>query len=88
MSAPSDPKDGHRYAFKCGECDGDPSWRITRRGDVAVTWACDNHLAHECHRFQRDWEITELCIESHTKLCEVAEINRNLREIADSEDRQ
>lgn len=77
----TDPKDGHRYAFKCGECDGEPAWRITRIGDVATTWACDEHLAHECHRMQRDWEVTELRIESQPKLREVAEINKRLREI-------
>lgn len=82
MSA--DPKAGHRYAFKCGECDGDPSWRITRIGDVAVTWACDAHLAIECHRMQRDWEITELSIKSSPKLRETVEINNRLRDIADS----
>lgn len=83
----ADPKDGHRYAFRCGECDGDPAWRITRIGDVATTWACDEHLAHECHRFQRPWEITKLSIESSPKLDEVAEINQTLQAIADEEPR-
>ena len=67
-----DTKAGNRYAFRCGECDDTPSWRIDRIGDVAVTWACDDHLASECHRFQRDWEVTELSIRSCTKLREVA----------------
>lgn len=69
-------------AFYCGICDGEPQWRITRIGDVVTSWACDEHLATECHRLQRDWEVTELSVQHQPKLREVNAINRALEAIA------
>jgi hypothetical protein len=31
-------------AHRCGLCDGQPRFRLERQGDVAVTWACVDHL--------------------------------------------
>ena len=28
----------------CGLCDARPRWRLERRGDAIVTWACPEHL--------------------------------------------
>lgn len=49
-------------AFRCGSCNKYPNWRVLRRGDSAVTWACDEHLAPVCRQFQRMGEITELVL--------------------------
>ena len=49
-------------AFRCEHCDKHPIWRIVRRGDAAVTWACDTHLARICHDLQRPNETTELVV--------------------------
>ena len=32
------------YAYRCALCDGKPRWSLERHGDVAVTWACADHL--------------------------------------------
>jgi len=48
--------------FHCAMCDGDARWRIDRYGDAVVSWACEEHLSHECDRLQRLWEETELTI--------------------------
>lgn len=53
-----------RPAYCCGVCLSDPTWRIERRGDAVVSWACDDDLATECHNLRRDWERTELVISS------------------------
>ena len=71
------------YAWRCGQCDGEPEWEINRQGDAVVSWACSPHLAAECDRLQRDSEVTRLVVVHWAKLREVAEINRSLREIAD-----
>lgn len=71
-------------AFLCAVCDADPQWRITRIGDVATSWACDEHLPSECHRMQRDWEVTELSVQHQPKLREDAEITRALDAVFDS----
>ena len=53
-------------AFRCGVevCrELMPDWRIQRRGDAVVSWACDNHLARVCRELQREWEPrTELVV--------------------------
>lgn len=54
------------YAYRCGACDGVPRWRIDRRGDAVVSWACLDHLGIECERLQRSWETTELRIRPYT----------------------
>jgi hypothetical protein len=67
----------------CGQCNGEPGWRITRRGDVVTSWACDAHVATECDRLQRDSEVTELVVVHYGKLVEYVEITRTLRAIAE-----
>lgn len=51
------------YAFRCEGCGRPPDpeppaesaqWEIQRYGDVATTWACDEHLGEVIVRFQRD----------------------------------
>jgi hypothetical protein len=70
-------------AFCCEVCDlTDPRWRITRRGDVVVSWACDPHLAEACDRLQRDFEVTELVVQNAHKLREWAEISRAMESVA------
>jgi hypothetical protein len=71
-------------AFRCEICDGDPTWQITRRGDVAVSWACDTDLGAVCDALQRDWEITELVVVHLAKLREWNEIKSSLDAAADS----
>lgn len=67
-------------AYCCEVCDSDdPTWRITRRGDVVTSWACDTHLPVVCDRLQRDWEITELVVVHQRKQREWSDINRTLR---------
>ncbi len=62
-------------AFCCWICDSDqPTWTITRNGDVATTWACPEHLHAACDAFQRDAEITELVITHFAKAREWREI--------------
>lgn len=74
------------YAFCCEVCDvSDPNWRITRRGDAVVSWACDEDLYTVCHRLQRDWEITELVVVNQTKLREWNEISGSLAAVVDPE---
>ena len=68
---------------RCRMCDGEPHWEIERRGDAVVSWACNDHLAAECDRLQRDWEVTRLSVVHWAKQHEVAEINRTLQGIAE-----
>ena len=52
------------YAFRCEVCAAMPLWRIERRGDAVVSWACmdGGHLVTVLDRLQRSWEITELVV--------------------------
>lgn len=65
-------------AFRCEICHGEPRWRIERRGDAVVSWACDPHLADVCHRMQRDSEITELVVTDRIKRQEWLGIAKSL----------
>lgn len=76
------PPTGHGYAFRCETCDCDPMWRITRRGDAVVTWACVAHLSEACERFQRDWEITELVVTPSAKAREWSQLSARLDAIS------
>ena len=40
-------------AFHCGTCDANPQWRLLRRGDAVVSWACSDHLENEIQYLQR-----------------------------------
>jgi hypothetical protein len=60
-------------ASRCEICSArEPHWTVLRRGDVAVTWACDEHLAVACGNLQRDFEVTELVVTDYPRACERA----------------
>jgi hypothetical protein len=65
-------------AFRCEVCDGVPQWRILRRGDVVVSWACPSHLSEVCVRLQRHHELTELVITDSPKAREWADVAQRL----------
>jgi hypothetical protein len=68
----------------CEVCDAaDPHWTIMRKGDVATTWACDDHLAQACELLQRDFEVTELTVRDSRKAREWVAIGKALNEIAE-----
>lgn len=69
-------------AFRCHSCHDTADWRITRRGDAVVEWACQEHLAMICTYLQRDHEITELVITDHRKATEWNAIGKALHAIA------
>jgi hypothetical protein len=50
------------YAHRCEVCAGIYRWRVLRRGDAVVSWACPAHLTEVCDRLQRGWEVTELVV--------------------------
>lgn len=62
-------------AFLCEVCHSDPMWRIDRRGDAVVSWACDDDVYTVLHNLQRDWEVTELVVRSSVKLSERAAVD-------------
>jgi hypothetical protein len=56
----------YRCRFSPDQCpDREPRWRLDRRGDAAVDWACDQHLAGVVEMLQRPHERTELVIRPH-----------------------
>jgi hypothetical protein len=65
-------------AFRCEVCEAEPLWRILRRGDAVVSWACPEHLSQICDRLQRDWELTEVVVTNHAKAVEWSEIAKTL----------
>lgn len=73
---------GSGYAYRCGECDGQALWRLTRRGDVAVDWACSEHFSVVALDLQRDHEVTELVVVHAPKAREWAGIQRSLADVA------
>jgi hypothetical protein len=54
-----------------------------RTGDVALSWACDAHLAQVCEGMQRDSEVTELTVTDGRKMREWAQIRDSLAAIAE-----
>jgi hypothetical protein len=58
--------------YCCEVCGLDPHWEIVRRGDVVVTWACDEHLTAACDGLQREFEVTTLLVEDFRRLREGA----------------
>jgi hypothetical protein len=77
------PKRVPGAAFRCEICGIDPLWSITRRGDVAISWACPEHMSQVCSALQRDHEITQLVVTHMAKSHEWAEIGETLRKIGD-----
>ena len=57
-------------------------WTMERRGDVAVSWACELHFNEVALGMQRDHEITELMVRHSPKAKEWAEISRTLDAVA------
>jgi hypothetical protein len=55
-------------AFRCEICDKTPHWRLDRRGDAVVSWACNDDLAEVCRRLQRHFEVTELVVRDWARL--------------------
>ncbi len=50
-------------AYCCEVCGTNtPTWRLDRRGDAVVTWACNLDLAEVCRRLQRPRERTEVVV--------------------------
>lgn len=66
----------------CYGCNIEAIWSVTRIGDVATGWACNNHLAEVCDHFQRDFEVTELKVELYQKAVEWGQLNTALNKIA------
>lgn len=48
------------YVYRCQVCAGMPVWTLTRIGDAATAWSCNEHLAATGLELQRSWEDTEL----------------------------
>jgi hypothetical protein len=55
-------------------------WRLDRRGDAVVSWACPADLSTVLDRLQRDWEVTEVVVRHSPKAREWAEIGTTLSE--------
>ncbi len=71
------------FAYRCEVCDAEPVWRLTRIGDVVLSWACSNHLSEVAERLQRDHEVTRLEVVLYAKSIEWAEMSRALDRIAE-----
>jgi len=69
------------YAYRCEVCGGDAVWTLTRRGDVAATWADAEHLHEVLLNLQRDFEVTEIVVRHYGKTVEWADIDRSLTSI-------
>jgi hypothetical protein len=69
-------------AYHCAECGVGAAWRVTRRGDGVVSWACPQHLAAVCDGMQRDDEVTELVVVLVAKLLEWLRLGARLEGIA------
>lgn len=55
-------------AYCCEICSGsNPRWCLMRRGDAAVSWACDDHLVYVVKAMQREHEVTALIITDNRK---------------------
>jgi hypothetical protein len=64
--------------WTCRMCPAEPRWRLERRGDAVVSWACNDHLAVVASGLQRDWEITELVVTDSVKRREWIDIAETL----------
>lgn len=70
------------HVGQCCVCDNEATWQVTRRGDVATSWACGDHLASVCDDLQRDFEVTELVVKLYQKSVEWSQLNYRLNKIA------
>lgn len=55
------------YAFLCQVCDQPPMWRLDRRGDAVVSWACSHHLNEVCLGLQHRWDTEIVVTVSRTR---------------------
>lgn len=76
-------KRGDLVAYACQVDNGEAVWQLTRIGDVATTWSCDEHLPDVLRDLQRDWEITQVAVKDLRKINEQYEIRRALDRIAE-----
>lgn len=53
-------------AYCCEVCGGwRPKWRLERRGDAVIMWACNMHLLVTIVKMQRKDEETEIVVRPH-----------------------
>ena len=69
-------------AYHCTDCGVGAAWRVTRRGDGVVGWACPPHLAAVRDGMQRDDKVTELVVVLIGKLLEWLRLGARLAAIA------
>jgi hypothetical protein len=72
----------YRHIGRCYGCDIEAKWVITRLGDVATGWACDDHLSAVSEDLQRDFEVTELKVQLWEKSVEWNQMAHSLNKIA------
>lgn len=77
-----DRNGGAGLSNACRVCNVIPAWVISRIGDMASSWACDDHLGAVCDWLQRDFEVTELNVRSHAKSIEWGQMRSTFNEIA------
>ena len=65
QQAPAPPQPSGTRAYRCQGCDGLPNWRLDRRGDAVVSWACDDDLIPLLRELQRSFERTEIVVRQH-----------------------
>lgn len=55
-------------AYCCRICSGaNPHWYLMRRGDVEISWACDDHLVNVLNVMQRPNEVTHIAVSDYRK---------------------
>lgn len=69
-------------ACHCAKCGAGAAWRVMRRGDGVVSWACPQHLAAVCDGMQRDDELTELVVVLIGTLMEWLQLGARLETIS------
>jgi hypothetical protein len=79
----TEPSQDTAPAYRCQVCHGDGVWRIDRRGDAVVSWACREHLSAVCDLLQRHWEVSELVVVLAAKIREWSSIGATLDQIAE-----
>jgi hypothetical protein len=81
-----DRQGGAGLSNACRACNADPIWTISRIGDMATSWACNDDLAAVCEWLQRDFEVTQLRVRLTAKSIEWNQMNHALNRIADGSD--
>lgn len=73
---------GDHMAYRCQVDNGEADWSLSRIGDLATSWACDEHLPAVLRDLQRGWEITQVVVRDRRKLSEHADIREALDRVA------